>query len=301
MNGFPLILLGVVLFAVAYALLKIQSKMKEVTNAIDMGFKTIEDGITQNLLGKDGALTKASTAIETSYTAMEIGIKENLLGKNGLLGKGDAILLSTSDLCVQVSTEITNGKNAAMADFNEVTEDIGQVLQDVGEPMLDVGKFMTDVGNGINQEILGEHPFEGLAKPFLDAGTTCTGIGDKILLAHSDLDKSANKVKKLGNTLDGISSDIKAMGPKIDETRLYMDKTFKDGVNATMGDLKGVKDDVKSIFTAMEKGAQASVDNLKNANTYLDAQINGMFQRKYITGLLAAGVALILAGAALGI
>jgi hypothetical protein len=45
MNGFPLVLLGMVLFVVAYFLIKIQSKMKEITDAIDMGFKTIEDGL----------------------------------------------------------------------------------------------------------------------------------------------------------------------------------------------------------------------------------------------------------------
>ena len=50
MNGFTLVLLGVVLFVVGYALWKIQGKLKDVTLAVDSGFKSIEDGITQNLL-----------------------------------------------------------------------------------------------------------------------------------------------------------------------------------------------------------------------------------------------------------
>jgi microcompartment protein CcmL/EutN len=71
MNGFPLVLLGVVLFAVGYALLKIQGKMKDITAAIDSGFKTIEDGITDNLLGSNGALTKAKSAVDQSYLTLK--------------------------------------------------------------------------------------------------------------------------------------------------------------------------------------------------------------------------------------
>ena len=65
MDGFPLVLLGITLFAIAYAMLKIQRKMQEVTKAIDAGFKTIEDGVTQNLLGSQGAITKSTTALIT--------------------------------------------------------------------------------------------------------------------------------------------------------------------------------------------------------------------------------------------
>ncbi|HSQ48993.1 MAG TPA: hypothetical protein VLL96_04850, partial [Candidatus Deferrimicrobiaceae bacterium] len=58
---------------------------------------------------------------------------------------------------------------------------------------------------------------------------------------------------------------------------------------------------VKIVFSTLETGAQASMTNLKNANTYLDSLLNNMFQKKYIMGLSAAGIALILAGIAIGI
>jgi hypothetical protein len=49
MNGLPLVVLGVMFFTLAYSLLKVQSKIGEVSKAVNLGFKTIEDAINKNL------------------------------------------------------------------------------------------------------------------------------------------------------------------------------------------------------------------------------------------------------------
>ncbi len=80
-----------------------------------------------------------------------------------------------------------------------------------------------------------------------------------------------------------------------------MDTTFKNGINDSMDDLEDLANGVKTIFSTMENGAQASVNNLKNANAYLDDQLTSMFKRQYVVGLISAGVLSILAGVALGL
>jgi hypothetical protein len=301
MNGFPLVLIGVLLFAVAYALLKIQGKMKEVTNAIDKGFKSIEDGITLNLLGKDGALTKASTALESSYNTLQASLDKNVTGKDGLLAKSDEILTMASNFCTEVSTSITNGKNTVVADFEDIAKDVETVLQDVGEPMLEVGEFFWSIGATINVDILDQHPLAGLAQPFYDVSITCTDIGNKVLVAESNLIRATNKAKLAAGAVDDIAKDIRELGPKITDAQEKLDKVVHDGISTTMGELFTVKEGVREIFATMESGAEATVKNLQDANSYLDQQINGMFQRKYINGLAVAAVALIVAGVALGV
>ena len=106
MNGFSLVLLGVVLFVVSYALWKIQGKLKDVTVAIDSGFKSIEDGVTQNLLGPNGALTKATNALDQNYSNINNGINNNVFGPTGLLSKSRNIMNYANSICISVGNDI---------------------------------------------------------------------------------------------------------------------------------------------------------------------------------------------------
>jgi len=103
------------------------------------------------------------------------------------------------------------------------------------------------------------------------------------------------------NALDDMSLKVKSLGGEIIEVQDYVDTAFTTSINSSMNNLKQVTDNVKVVFSTLETGAQASVTNLKNANTYLDSLLNNMFQKKYIMGLSVAGIALILAGIAIGI
>jgi hypothetical protein len=103
------------------------------------------------------------------------------------------------------------------------------------------------------------------------------------------------------NALNDMSSRVKSLGGEIIQVRDYVDNAFTTNINSTMNNIKQVTDNVKVVFSTLETGAQASVTNLKNANNYLDSLLNNLFQKKYIYALSAAGVALILAGIAIGI
>ena len=301
MDGFPLVLLGVTLFAIAYAMLKIQGRMKEVTKAIDSGFKTIEDGVTQNLLGPQGAITKATTALDQGYLTLKTGIDTSVLGPTGLLSKSRYIMNYANTICIGLSNDITSGRLILTNDIRKTTADIETILQNAGKPLIDAGDWLNDIGDGIDIDIAGAHPFHDLAQPFRDVGNTVDGVGDLCLDAKAKLILADQKIILAENALDNMSLKVKSLGGEIIEVRNYVDNAFTTNINSSMNNLKQITDNVKIVFSTLETGAQASVTNLKNANTYLDSLLNNMFQKKYIMGLSAAGIALILAGIAIGI
>jgi hypothetical protein len=301
MNGFSLVLLGVVLFVVGYALWKIQGKLKEVTLAVDSGFKTIEDGITQNLLGPNGALTKATIALDQNYSTINNGINNNIFGPTGLLSKSRYIMNYSNSICMDVGNDIYAGKLILKNDIRKTTADIETILLNTGTPLKDVGKWLNQVGNDINIEIAGTHPFAGLAKPFHDTGNTANNIGVLCIDARSKLQLADSKIIQAESSLENISINVKALGPKIIQVRDYIDSSFTNGINASLNDLKQVTDNVKILFSTLENGAQTSVNNLKTANSYLDSLLNNIFQKQLIVGLFSAGIILILTGVAIGL
>ena len=301
MNGFPLVLLGVTLFVVAYAMLKIQGKMNEVTKAIDSGFKTIEDGVTQNLLGPQGALTKATNALDQGYLTVKGGIDTSVLGPTGLLSKSRYIMNYANNICIGLSTDIANGKLILKNDIRKTTGDIETILKDAGDPLISAGVWLNGIGDDIDIDILGDHPLHAIAQPFHDVGDTVDSVGDLCLDARTKLIMADQKIILAENALEDMSLKVKSLGGEIIIVRDYVDTAFTTNINTSLSNLKQVTDNVKVVFSTLETGVQSSVTNLKNANNYLDTLLNSMFQKKYIYALSAAGVALILAGVALGI
>jgi hypothetical protein len=301
MNGFPLVLLGVVLFVVGYAILKIQGKMKEITGAIDSGFKTIEDGITDNLLGSNGALTQAKSAVEQSYLTIKTGVDENVLGSTGLLSKTRYVMNYANTICIGVGDDVHQGKLILQNDIRKTTGDIEVILQKSGVPLINAGVWLTNIGNGIDIDIAGAHPFYDLAKPFRDTGKVVDDIGDLCLDAKAKLIIADQKIMQAESALEDISLKAKALGAEIINVSNYVNTSFTTGINASMNNLKQVTDSAKTLFVAMESGAQVSVTNLEKANNYLNSLLNNIFNRQLIVGLFSAGIIMILAGVALGL
>ncbi len=301
MNGFPLVLLGVVLFAVGYSLLKIQSKMKNITAAIDSGFKTIENGITDNLLGSNGALTKAKSAIDQSYLTLKNGVDVNVLGSNGLLIKTRYIMNYANTICIGVGDDVHKGKLILQNDIRKTTGDIELILQKSGVPLIDAGTWLTNIGNGIDIDIAGAHPFYDLAQPFRDTGKVVDDVGDLCLDARTKLMAADLKIMQAEIALEDISLKTKALGTEIIDVSNYINNSFTNGINDSMNNLKQVTDSAKTLFVALENGAQTSVNNLEKVNNYLNSLLNNIFSRQLIIGLFSGGIVLILAGVALGL
>ncbi len=301
MNGFSLVLLGVVLIVVGYALWKIQGKLKDVTLAVDSGFKSIEDGIAQNLLGPNGALTKATTAVDQNYTTINYGIKNNIFGPTGLLSKSRYIMNYANSICIGVGNDIHAGKLILQNDIRKTTGDIETILDDAGNPLVNAGKWLNKMGDDIDIDIAGAHPLHDLAKPFHDTGNTTKDIGNLCLSAGNKLRLADLKIIQAETSLEDISFKVKALGPEIIQVRDYIDTSFTNGINTSLDDLKQVTDSVKTLLSTLENGAQTSVNNLKNANTYLDSLLNNIFQKQLIIALFSAGIVLILTGGAIGL
>ena len=119
--------------------------------------------------------------------------------------------------------------------------------------------------------------------------------------AETKLQLADLKIIQAETSLENISTNVKALGPKIIQVRDYIDSSFTNGINASLNDLKQVTDNVKILFSTLENGAQTSVNNLKTANSYLDSLLNNIFQKQLIVGLFSAGIILILTGVAIGL
>jgi hypothetical protein len=301
MDGYPLILLGVTLLVLAYSIQKIQGKMKELTNAIDLGFKSIEDGITQNV---KGALTQASDSVDQYYTTLENGIAVKVLGSNGsegILDRGLGMMDFARDICVEMSYDIDKGRDFLAKDIRGTTAKMETVLKDTAKPLNDAGGWFNTIGDGINIDVLGEKPLKPLAQPFYDLGGTCTTIGQHCTDAKEDLEDADKKIVDAETHLLQLSRKVRGYGPQINQMKNDLDTLVTDGINDSMDDVKSVTKNVKLIFSAVSDGADTVVDNLKKANTTIDSQINGIFRKQHITALVAAGIAAIAAGVAIGL
>lgn len=300
MDGYPLVLIGVTLLAVAYSIQKIQGKMKELTNAIDLGFKSIEDGITSNV---KGALAEASSSVDRCYATLENGIVVKVLGtsgQEGVLDRGLKVMDFASGICVEVGNDIGRGRQFLAQDIRGTTAKMEVVLQDTAKPLNDAGGFFKTIGDGINIPLPGE-PLKPLAKPFYDVSATCVSIGKNCTDAHKDLEDADRKIMDAEVYLGQLSTKVKGYGPQITKMRDDVNSLLTNGINDSMSEVHSVTTSVKRIFTSVSDGADVVVENLRNANDAIDKQITGMFRRQHVAALVTAGLALIAAGAAVGL
>jgi hypothetical protein len=299
-DGYPFVLFGVTLLALAYAIQRIQGKMRELTNAIDLGFKSIEDGITQNV---KGAITQANDSVDRYYSTLQNGIEVKILGSDGsegILSRGLGMMDFARDICVEMSEDVDKGRDFLAQDIRGTTAKMETVLRDTATPMADAGGFFKAIGDGINIPLPGE-PLKPLAKPFYDVSATCKTISDHCTDAKEDLEDADQKIIDAENHLLQLSRKIRGYGPQIIQMSHDLNEVVTDGITTSMKDVKGVTESVKDIFTSVDQGADAVVDNLMKANLAIDAQINGIFKRQHVAALVTAGLAAIAAGVAIGL
>jgi hypothetical protein len=239
--------------------------------------------------------------VDQNYSTIKNGINNNVFGPTGVLSKSRYIMNYANSICIDVGNDIYAGKLILQNDIRKTTGDIETILDNTGHPLVDAGKWIYKVGTDIDIDIAGAHPLHDLAKPFHDTGNTTKDIGGLCLSAETKLQLADLKIIQAENSLEDISVKVKALGPEIIRVRDYIDTSFTNGINASLNDLKQVTDSVKTLFSALESGAQTSVNNLKNANSYLDSLLNNIFQKQLIIGLFSAGIILILTGVAIGL
>ena len=301
MNGFPLVILGVALFALAYSLLKVQGKISEITKAVNLGFKTIEDGINKNLLEPNGAFGGLTNAVDQSFQTIEDGINVTVLGPNGAFSITNAALNYTRDTFYQASIDIKSGRTLLTKDVCGTIGDCQTILDDVGKPLKDAGTWVYGIGDTINIDILGDHPLEPVAKPFHDVGTTLGNVGDKCIEAEDKLGELTVRVLNAADALNQLSAQANAVGTQIDSLNKYMDTTFKAGVSTSLTNLNQIHVSVDQVLTTFTKGVEGSVKELENARTSLDSLLSKIVNKQWITGLAIAGIVLIIVGVSIGI
>ncbi len=301
MNGFPLVVLGVALFALAYSLLKIQGKISEITKAVNQGFKTIEDGINKSLLDPNSGFGAISSAVDQNFGTIENGIEENILGPKGALVMINGTLVFTRDMFYQTSTDIRNGRTLLTKDVCQTIGECQTILDDVGKPLITAGTWIYGVGNAINIEIAGAYPLAAVAKPFHDVGNAVDDVGDKCITAEDKLGDLTLRVMDAASKLDSLSTGVYNLGGQVDSLNSYIDTTFKVGVQKSVTDIETVHTSVDELLSSLSVGVKGTVKELENARTHLDSLLSRIVNKQWVTALALAGITLVAIGVWMGI
>jgi len=301
MNGFPLVVLGVALFALAYVLWQVRSRIGVITAAVDRAFRTIEDGITNNMLGPASPFTGVVTSVDGSFRTIGNGLTQNMLGPGGILATTTQTLNSARDLFYQAGNDIHDTRIMVAQDIRKIVTDSETILQDVGDPLDDAGTWLNDIGNGIDIDIAGARPFHDLAQPFRDVGDTCSDVGGKCLEAKGKLAQVSGKLLDAAAKLDALKTGADGIGGQFGSLSQYTNTTFRNGVTASVNDLEQARASLDQLFTGLRNGVTASVQELELARNYLDSQLLLIVDQRIIAALSGAGAVLIATGVAIGL
>jgi len=301
MNGLPLVVLGVALFALAYVLWKIQGRINEIMSAVDMGFRAIEDGVTKNLLDPNGAFVGVTKAVDQSFTTMEGSLTQNLLGPGGVLAATTGSLNNARDVFHQAGNDIHDARILLAQDMRKIVTDSATILDDVGNPLVDAGGWLNNIGNDIDVDIAGAHPLAGVAQPFRDVGDTVDTVGDKCLEAEDQLNQMSVKILDAAARLDALRTGADTVGDQFNSLSVYVDTTFRAGVKTSADDLEKARVSLDQLFTAFRTGVGVSIQELENARKFLDSELLTLVNNQLTYALGVAGIILIIAGVSIGL
>jgi hypothetical protein len=301
MNGLPLVVLGVMFFTMAYALLKVQGKIGDVSKAVNLGFKTIEDAISKNFIDPDSPLDSVSEAVDLNFKAIQDGLSQGILGPNGALAMVNTTLTSAGGVAENVATEIRGGRYLLTGTIAPIIGQTQDIFYDIGNPLNSASASIHSIGDWIDVEILNAHPFEKLAKPFEDVANTVGGTGALCVTVGDRIGSTSGQITAIASKLDNIHGQVISLKEQTDLLRRYVDRNLRDSLANFSGEMDKVNSSIDGVLTAFRGGAQVSLKELGNAQALLDSTLSRLVNRQWITALAAAGIALILAGVSIGI
>jgi hypothetical protein len=301
MNGLPLVILGVALFALAYVLWKIQGRINEIMRAVDLGFRSIEDGVRKNLLDPNGAFGGVTKAVDQSFATVENSLTRNMLGPGGVLSATTGTLNNARDVFYQAGNDIHDARILLAQDMRKIVTDSATILDDVGNPLVDAGGWLNTIGNDIDVDIGGLHPLAGVAQPFHDVGNTVDTVGNKCLEAEGQLNLMSTKVLDAAARLDALKTGADAVGNQFNGLSIYVDTTFRAGVMTSVDDLEKARASLDRFFAAFRTGVGTSIQELENARRFLDSRLLTLVNSRLTAALVVAGVILIIAGVSIGL
>jgi len=219
-NGLPFILLGAALLAGTGALWMFQGRLKNISDAINNAFKTIEDAVTVNLLNPNAGLDKATQ-----------------------------VLNQVSNVLNQVKTDIKIGKDIVINDVVPVMHASASIIRnDVGNPLESVGNFIIQVGNGIDIDVVGSHPLHGLAQPLKDAGNGLEDIGDKCVDIGNKLDSAANKTHNVAQGMDTVANAVKTVSDDLAAIVPLVNTTLRNGLQSLVNNLAQGRNTINQVL-----------------------------------------------------
>jgi hypothetical protein len=219
-NGLPFILLGAALLAGAGGLWMFQGRLKNISDAINNAFKTIEDAVTVNLLNPNAGLDKATQ-----------------------------VLNQVSNVLNQVKTDMKIGKDIVINDVVPVMHASATIIRnDVGNPLESVGNLIIQVGNGIDIDVVGAHPLHGLAQPLKDAGNYLEDIGDKCVDVGNKIDTAANKTHNVAQGMDTVANAVKTVSDDLAAIVPLVNTTLRNGLQSLVNNLAQGRNTINQVL-----------------------------------------------------
>lgn len=301
MNGLPLVVLGVMFFTLAYSLLKVQGKIGDIAKAVDRGFKTIEDAISVNLIDQNGPMGGISGAVDTNLAAIKRSVSETINGRGGVLEKMDTTFTTVQGITDRLAMEIKGGRDLLTGTVAPIVGDTQTIFDDIGKPLNEASATIKGIGDFLDVNIFGTQPLEPLAKPFYDVSATVCKTGGLCLDVSMKIGSIGGDITTVADKLDSVKGEIIELRSETESMHNYLNYTLKMGERKFNGDIDDIHSSINGVLSSFKAGAETSLKELADARAFLDSTLGKLINRQWIAALAVAGMALILAGASMGI
>ena len=244
-----LITIGSAILAVAAALWFFQDRLKVVRDAIDNGFKIVEDTIRVNLLNPDAAIDKSADTL------------------NQVAGILD-----------QVTAGIRTGQSIVETNVAGNMRNTASIIRNEAAPILkDSSTIIHGVHNTVNIQIpngvsisaspLGAsltywQPLSDFSKKLHDIDVKLDTMEDKAKLFANNIDTAANKVSEVAGQMSEVSNKIENISNNLKAIIPFVDVNFRNQLEQSVNLLANTRSQLSQILSIVTPQFIASISVL---------------------------------------
>jgi hypothetical protein len=227
-----LITIGSAILAVAAALWFFQDRLKAVRDAIDQGFKVVEDVIRVNLLNPDAAIDRTADTL------------------NQLAGILD-----------QVTSSIQTGKNIVEVNVAGNMRTTASLIRNEAAPiMFETNSIIHNVHASINIGIANGvaldpprltywYPLDDFSKKLHDVDEKLAAVGQKAQAFANNIDSAANRVSEVATQMNEISNRVENISTNLRAIIPFVDVNFRNQLDQSVGLLTTMRNQLQQILS----------------------------------------------------
>ncbi len=213
-----LITIGSAILAVAAALWFFQNRLKIVKDAIDKGFKIVEDTIRVNLLNPNAGIDRAANTL----TQMA-----GILDQVGLsIETGRDIVKNNVAGSMRITATVIRDEAAPLL------KDSSTIIHNVHNSV-NIG-----IANGVSLDPLGLsywYPLEDFAKKMHDVDSKLDKMEDKAKSFATNIDTAASRVSDVADQMTQISDKVENISDNLKAIIPFVDVNFRNQLEQSVG------------------------------------------------------------------